>query len=239
MEDKVFRSRLQPNAFFVQEVPAAGATNPVITTLDPLLAGLWEQEHWFFQDGAKSLTLSYMNDSNLPIGARLSSVYDLDGLRSASYRVSMAYNLGVRDLPIGSIHWQGNSFVGINLRFGITIEGTLTSDDRGYPKRLALRHSKGSEHYSYQVAYKYSSRPKTDFLPSSFTFSATDPNSKVPPFTVAILELEIGTQPLGKSQFLPDPFKVEGVTKVSYNTNGNLYYEKEGVMVKMRNAGDP
>jgi hypothetical protein len=230
-----YLARWQSNAFLLQQIHPEPVAREGITNLDPMgfaSFGKCDGHYWYLR--GTTLQEETQSASKYQGSNHLAGTVDALGKGI----LSKVLNLGVQNIGIGTIRWDGDGFEAASVAVpGVRIVGKADFEGRGL-SRLNLLYNQHSLRVDY--FYQEDAPLSLRFLPNRFVTHSLSGAKGVTICEAEILCIQVGSAPLEAAYFAPngegDKVEVAGVvhalhTSVAYrwqHTNGVVLEEKGG-----------
>ena len=195
-----FIARWQPNGLLLLELADNRQTNENECKY-AMAYGRSDELYWNFK-GRQWKSLTTWEDVGDSFKNQTNGAYS--AFRSATDTISKVLNIGVMNLHIGMIEWNGDSFSAQSDLSGAQINGTLEKSPAGYATKMRLQTKRRGELYHAEIDYTYGTNFSLPFFPQRITYYTIKDGQRNLLEELSIHEIKTSKVSLKKELFLPD-----------------------------------
>ncbi len=213
-----FIARWQPDARFVYQVfPEYVSTNTVMNWTSVSVFG---SKHWQMDPSG---TLILWHDDGSPPPRKASVNFAESSVSYLTYRLAEVLNMGVFNLGISSIRWQGDTFSATNSKIGLRFHGLLHASPDGIPSHLDLQAQIGTNSRALAVLYSFDRDTGLPYLPNQIRVTESMAGKERERALIKIKSIKLASQPAAEEAFLPKTNLLGVPVQLRFYTNGAYY----------------
>ena len=224
-----FIARWQPNGLLVLEENTENTGSNATNGSSYLRAtGSYEDSYWNFV--GKNQTLITWNDRGDSAKDSHNGSYSAN--RTAVDFIAKVLNIGIPNLRVGAIRWDGDNFDADSDLSGAHQHGTLIRSPAGRAERLILKTTRGGKTSESEIVYSYSTDFALPFFPNRITVNLLQGGEKLLLEEIFVLQMEIGEAPLDRTLFMPDASVTNDVAWRYQQVSNSIYLETSRGLAK-------